>query len=112
MARLIVVAASEDTKAAPGNREYNWVVVSVTDVNGVPVTGLAASNFKIFPIIVGPGGSLVNITEAFAHGLPGCYVIKVVPIPAGTWKAGTYIFVVAVERSGDQGQTMASVFMD
>ncbi|HWN10023.1 MAG TPA: hypothetical protein VNO50_12295 [Pyrinomonadaceae bacterium] len=112
MARLIVSAASEDTKAAPGNREYNWVIASVTDVNGVPVTGLAASNFKIYPIIVGPGGALVNITEVAAHGLPGCYIIKVVPISTATWKSGMYIFAVAVERGADQGQTLASVFMD
>ena len=112
MARLIVAAASEDTKAAPGNREYNWVIVSVTDVNGAPVTGLAAANFKVYPLLVGPGGYAVNVTEVFAQGLPGCYAIKVVPITGGTWKSGMYIFGVAVERSGDQGQTMASVFMD
>ena len=45
MARLIVTAFSEDTIAAPVNRQPNYIVVSVTDVNGAPVTGLGASNF-------------------------------------------------------------------
>ena len=61
MARLIVVAFSEDTIAAPGNRQPNYIEVSVTDVDGEPVTGLGVSNFKVDPMIVGPGGALVDI---------------------------------------------------
>lgn len=76
----------------------------MTDVNGVPVTGLAASNFKVYPLLVGPGGYAVNITEVFAQGLPGCYAIKVVPISGGTWKSGMYVFGVAVERGGKPWQ--------
>ena len=37
MARLIVTAFSEDTIAAPGNRQPNYLVASVTDANGLPV---------------------------------------------------------------------------
>jgi hypothetical protein len=36
----------------------------------------------------------------------------VVPINTQTWKAGVYIFAVAVEHSADRGQTLASVLMD
>ncbi|MDT7604534.1 MAG: hypothetical protein QOF61_2531 [Acidobacteriota bacterium] len=112
MSLLIVSAASEDTIAAPGNRQNNYVVVSVTDSVGNPVTGLAASNFKVQPVIVGPGGALVNITGAFPAGLPGFYIVDVVPIRTETWKAGVYIFAVAVERGADKGQNLASVLMD
>ncbi|HJQ30795.1 MAG TPA: hypothetical protein VJ866_01370 [Pyrinomonadaceae bacterium] len=112
MSLLIVNAASEDTVAAPGNRLENYVVVSVTDGLGNPVTGLTAGNFKVQPIIVGPGGALVNITNVSAAGLPGCYIIRVVPINTETWKAGTYIFAVAVESGGNKGQNLASVLMD
>jgi len=112
MARLIVTAFSEDTIAAPGNRQPNYLIVSTTDANGTPATGLGASNFKVDPMIVGPGGALVNITEVAAGRLPGFYLIKVVPIRTETWKAGVYIFAVAVERGSDKGQTLATVLMD
>ena len=112
MARLIVNAASEDTIAGPGNRQPNYVVVSVTDANGAPVTGLAQANFQCQPVIVGPGGALVNIASASSAGLPGCYIINVVPINTQTWKAGTYIFAIAVTRGADKGQNLASVLMD
>src|SRR5712664_2361427 len=112
MARLIVTALSEDTVAAPGNRQPDYIVVSVTDANGGPVTGLAAVNFKVLPVIVGPGGALVNITSVGPASLPGFYLINVVPIGTQTWKAGVYIFAVAVDKGADKGQTLASVLMD
>jgi hypothetical protein len=112
MARLIATAFSEDTIAAPGNRQPNYVIVSVTDVNGIPVTGLGVPNFKVDPMIVGPGGALVNIANVSAGRLPGFYHINVVPIGTQTWKAGVYIFAVAVERHSDKGQTLATVLMD
>jgi hypothetical protein len=112
MSLLIVNAASEDTIAAPGNRQNNYVVVSVSDSVGNPVTGLTAANFKVQPVIVGPGGALVNITGAATAGLPGFYIVNVVPIKTETWKAGVYIFAVAVERGADKGQNLASVLMD
>jgi hypothetical protein len=108
----MVKAASEDTIAAPGNRENNYVVVSVTDGGGNPVTGLAAANFKVQPVIVGAGGALVNVTGANPAGLPGFYIVTVVPIKTETWKSGTYIFAAAVERGADKGQALASVLMD
>jgi hypothetical protein len=110
--RLIVTAFSEDTIAAPGNRLPNYIIVSITDVNGVPVTGLGASNFKVDPMIVGPGGALVNITGVTAGRLPGFYHINVVPIMTETWKSGVYIFAVAVAKGADKGQTLATVLMD
>jgi len=112
MALLVVNAASEDTIAGPGNRQNNYVVVSVTDGVGNPVTGMTAANFRVQPVIVGPGGALVNITGASAAGLPGFYIVNVVPINTETWKAGTYIFAVAVQRGADKGQNLASVLMD
>ena len=112
MALLIVQAASEDTIAGPGNREPNYVCISVTDSVGNAVTGLAASNFSVQPLIVGPGGALVNIVSSAAAGLPGMYIIRVVPINVQTWKAGVYIFGVAVKRGADVGQALATVQMD
>jgi len=113
MALLIVSALSEDTIAAPGNRQSNYIVVSVTDQNGAAVTGLTKENFKVDPIIVGPGGALVTIEGAsMSSRLAGFYLLRVVPITTQTWKAGVYIFCVAVERGADRGQALASVLMD
>ena len=112
MANLIVNALSEDTVAAPGNRLKNYIVVSVTDDKGNPVTGLGVANFKVDPLIVGPGGSLVNITNVTAGRLAGTYIVFVVPITIQTWKAGVYIFAVAVTNAGNHGQNLCSVLMD
>lgn len=71
MAGLNVVALSEDTITAPGNRNANYVTVSVTKGDGTPVLGLAKPNFKVDPMIVGPGGALVDITRVAAGRLPG-----------------------------------------
>jgi hypothetical protein len=94
LAKLIVVAQSEDTIAAPGNKQPNYIVVSVTNANGTPITALTAANFKVQPVIVGPGGALVNITIVTSAILPGFYIVNVVPINTQTWKAGAYIFAV------------------
>lgn len=112
MSMLFVSAFSEDTIAAPGNRQSNYIITSVTDSNGVPVTGLGVSNFKVDPMIVGPGGALVNIAGITPGRLPGFYLINVVPIRAETWKAGVYVFAIAVERNTDKGQALATVLMD
>lgn len=112
MALLIVCAASEDAIAAPGNRQPNYVLVSVTDATGVPVTGLATTNFRVDPMIVGPGGALVNVTGVIPGQLAGCYLINVVPITTQTWKAGVYVFAVAVTHGADRGQTLTTVLMD
>ncbi|MCX5958902.1 MAG: hypothetical protein NT053_03345 [Cyanobacteria bacterium] len=112
MALLLTTAFSEDTIAAPGNRQPNYIVISVTDSNGVPVTGLAAGNFEVDPLIVGPGGALVNIAGVSPGRLAGFYLLNVLPIRTETWKSGVYIFCVAVKRASDQGQTLATVLMD
>jgi hypothetical protein len=112
MSRLIIEALSEDTIAAPGNRQRNYIVASVTDTNGAPVTGLNIKNFKVNPMIVGPGGALVNIVEVYAGIFPGFYHINVLPINIQTWKAGVYIFAIVVESGANHGQTLANVMMD
>lgn len=112
MALLIVNALSEDTIAAPGNNKTNYITVSVTDANGAPVTGLGVKNFSVDPMIVGPGGALVNITSVSAGRLAGTYFILVVPISGQTWKSGVYIFAVAVVNGANHGQNLCSVLMD
>lgn len=112
MARLIVEAFSEDGIASPGNRQPNYIIVSVTRTSGNPVNNLGVSNFMIDPMIVGAGGALVNIVDVTAGRLPGFYHINVLPINTETWKAGVYIFAIAVQKGTSRGQTLATVLMD
>lgn len=109
---LIVSALSEDSIAAPGNRQPNYIAVSVTSADGTPLTGLSAANFKVDPMIVAPGGSLVNIAGFNPGRLPGFYILRVVPVGTQTWKAGVYIFAVSVTQGAKQGQALVSVAMD
>ncbi len=111
MALLHVSALSEDTIAAPGNNAANYIVVSVTDATGVPVAGLAAANFAVTALIVGPGGALVNISS-ISSPAAGFYIVRVVPIASQTWKSGVYIFGIAVTHGADHGSALASVLMD
>jgi hypothetical protein len=113
MGRLILSAVVEDTIASPGNREPLFIVLSVTDINGQAVLGIAAANITLSARIVGPGGADVQITNIYPGGPPpGFYQIHVVPIRTETWKRGVYVFAIVLEKGVDRGQTLASVVMD
>jgi hypothetical protein len=42
-----LTAISENTIAHPGNCDPNYIIVSFTNQNGGPITGLSAANFKV-----------------------------------------------------------------
>jgi len=68
--------------------------------------------FKVDPMIVAPGGALVNITDVRSGRLPGFYQLQVVPISTQNWKAGVYLFAVSVTQGVKHGQALTSVTMD
>src|ERR1041385_5948751 len=102
MAHLTIAAVAEDTIAAPGNTQPTYIVVSVQDGTGAAVTGLTISNFSIGSEIVGPGGSISHIDTVSNGKLAGVYLLKVLPLTGQTWKAGVYIFSVAVVHGPDK----------
>ena len=111
--KLYVEAVSEDTIAAPGNTRPNYLLVSVTDADGNPITDLKKKNFKVDPLIVGPGGSLVDITRVqHSSRIDGFYFVDLKPIKRRKWKKGVYVFAVAVSSKGRKGQNLCSVLMD
>lgn len=113
MARLIVTAIAEDTIAAPGNALDSYIVVSVTDVNGVAVTGLTIANFGLGSPIVGPGGSISHINSVSTAGsVTGVYLLRIGPLPGQNWKSGVYIWSVGVTRGSDHGQALCTTLMD
>lgn len=113
MARLIVEAIAEDVQAAPGNKLSCVIIVSVTDANGEPTTGLTKTNFKVVAQIVPPAGSAVNVKSVFepvGEGTPGYYSIELVPL--NPWLKGVYILSVATIKGANKGQTLTSVLLD
>jgi len=113
MAHLILTAVAEDTIAAPGNVNDSYIVVSVTDANGVAVTGLTMANFSLGSPIVGPGGSTSHINSVGAGGsVTGVYILRIGPLPGQSWKSGVYVWSVAVTRGSDHGQTLCTTLMD
>jgi hypothetical protein len=111
MALLIVHAAAEDGQAAPGNNKRCLIPVSVTDATGTPVTDLTIANVQVDAMVVGPFGQGVVVARFDTVRLPGTYMVGVAPEPNTTWKAGIYIFAVAVTRGGDRGQTLCNPVM-
>jgi len=112
MAKLTLTAISEDSVAAPGNANSLYIIASVEDGSGAPVGGLTPANFALGSEIVAPGGSLSHINGGGNGQLPGVYLLKLAPLAGQTWKAGVYIFSVAVTRGADHGLTLCSVLMD
>ena len=91
------------------------IVVSVTDPNGVPITGLGQANFQIMMIPeLTPFPAKINTFVEYKVtfppvSLPGVYEIGVVPND-GSWLRVPYSFAVAVTQKKNQGQTV--VLMD
>ena len=112
MAKLTVHAIGEDSIASPGNANNLYVVVSVADSNGAAVAGLAIGSFSLGSEIVGAGGSTSHINTVTNGKLPGVYLLQVLPLAGQTWKAGVYIFSVAVSRAADRGIALCSFLMD
>jgi hypothetical protein len=106
-----VTAISENAIAHPGNREPNYIIVSVTNQNGEPITGLSVTNIRVRTLIVGPGGADTQVSRV-GGGADGIYYIDVIPVQSYTWVSGTYIFGVFVTRGAQRGQTLTSVLMD
>jgi hypothetical protein len=117
MARLIVEAVgtagtgASSGIAKPGNQLPLYLLVSVTRGTGLPVTGLSAPDVQVDPVIVAPGGAMVTISRMI-EPQPGTYLIEVVPIPAGMWQLGRYLFWLAIKSGSNRGQTVCAVFVD
>jgi hypothetical protein len=121
MGRLVVEAVGTAAEgpvvqgvAAVGNSDPLYLIVSVTDTDGVPVSGLAAADFTITAKIVGAGGAEVEIASA-GGGQHGDYSLDLVPVTYQgtqyTWAFGRFIFLLTVTHGVDQGQTVCAVYV-
>lgn len=112
MAILNISALSEDVLAAPGNKEANYIIVSVTDQDGKPVGNLDVHDFIIKAIVTPDGGRISHDIRVVESDFSGVYVVEVVPFKNETWKKGVYIFAVGVHKKFDRGQAIVDVDMD
>ncbi len=129
MARLIVEASGTAASGAalgdqsvdiamPGNSRPLPVVVSITDADGMPVTGLAVANFDVQQKLVAPYGASVEIAavNGIMGGGDGYYWVRLVPVSYQgtqyTWTAGRFVFAVAVTSGADRGQTLCTVLLE
>jgi hypothetical protein len=117
VARLVVEAEAPANvgpvsgAAKPGNRLPLKIVVSVTRNDGVALTGLTKTSFRVQAILVAAGGGLVTV-QSVAETQPGVYLVEVIPIPAATWLLGVYTFWVAVNQGSNLGQSLCSVLVE
>jgi hypothetical protein len=112
MARLIVNAIAKDVSATTRGYHSNYILVSITDEDGFPVTGLKAANFRVALMTEDFDGASVDITNVTASNMPGFYFINVVPVRMKTLKPGTYTFAIATKHGEDRGQTLATVAVE
>jgi hypothetical protein len=115
MAKLDVqaVAVAGPPHAVAGNSKPVFIIASITDANGVPVTGIPASGFKVHAPLVAAGGAEIVISTVFEpHGgttLPGYYRVEVVPFGTFKWLKGLYVIAMSVTKGTNKGQTVTTV---
>jgi hypothetical protein len=92
--------------AAAGNRDPMPIVVSVTDADGAPVSGLGDTDITVKARWVDQGDR-PEVRFNMAIGDHGDYLLSAVP--AGNWAAGRHIFLLTARSGADQGQTLCDV---
>jgi hypothetical protein len=110
---LNVMAEAEDVLAIPGNNLPIYLVVSITNLFGQPITKLNISNFEISTLIAAPGGSsLIDTIRVIETKTEGTYLVYIIPNQQETWKKGVYIFTISVIKDKIKGQSLVNVFVD
>src|SRR5690348_3335046 len=114
MSKLDVTAVATPFSIRLGTAHQGSAIllISVTDSNGTPVTGLAQNNFSVkmlyetTPISAQFNNFIDCQTNSPSDSLPGEYVLAVTP-PNGFWDRVPYSFIIAVNRGKNRGQTVA-----
>lgn len=108
---LLVQAEAGQGFGAPHNSQpANFLVVVTDPATGLPVTGLAKSNFSVINHFSIPGqtcGFSNNIT-AFNDVGTGAYHIQVKP-KGCNWVSGDYLAQIIVSAKGRNGQAAAKL---
>src|SRR5215471_16280543 len=96
--------------ASPGSAGPAFAAVSVTDENGVPVSGQSDDKFR-FAVIANPGGEPEPMTHRLnterGDGFYLASLFRRFGQVSDTWEAGDYLVGIQVDISGRRGQTVA-----
>jgi len=109
MASLQVSAIFVPGVASAGSAGVAFAAVSVTDENGVPVSGQGESNFR-FAVIANPGGEpepmTIRLNTERGDGFYLASLFRRSGHISDTWDAGDYLVGIQVSVSGSRGQTV------
>jgi len=112
MASLQVSTTIVTGVASPGLAGPAFAAVSVTDENGVPVSGQSDDKFR-FTVIANPGGEPEPMTHRLNRERGDGFYLASLFRRSGqlsdTWAAGDYLAGVQVNISGSCGQTLATL---
>jgi hypothetical protein len=92
--------------AAAGNSDEMPIVVSITNADGAPVSGLGAADITI-KVRWADQGEPPEVRWSGTIGPHGDYVLAV--YPARNWAAGRHIFLLTAKSGANQGQTLCDV---
>jgi hypothetical protein len=110
MASLQVSTTIVTGAASPGSAGPAFAAVSVTDENGVPVSGQSDDKFR-FAVIANPGGEPEPMTHRLnterGDGFYLASLFRRFGQVSDTWEAGDYLVGIQVDISGRRGQTVA-----
>ena len=114
MARIIVEALADSGYAVEGNNEAVQIVMSISDSDGRPHTGLLSENFQVLLMYDTLTGEYAEVPPVIAEPIPGVYQFSF-DNAEGTWSATPYLLIIRVtdERpagvagsNSDNGQAM------
>jgi hypothetical protein len=117
MALLLVTADTNSSGVPSGTRDHVFLLISVTDRNGKPITGLTFSpwggpgNIQFKDEVVARGGSGVEINpnpHGYYEPAPGFYQVEFIPAAAWTWIPGKWTILIHVKQGQNEGQTITS----
>ena len=110
MAAFTVQAQGLVARAGHGTTRAAKIALIVTDENGMAVRGLPDPAFRVLTLLVGPGGSQVEIAEIQELGTAGvgAYLIEVQPRSDNTWQSGDFVLAVSVAHARGEGQALVT----
>ncbi len=85
----------EAVATGPNLNDISFVILTVS-FEGAGVVGIPESDFELGTHIVGPGGSLLEITK-LSDLTKGRYKLDIEPINGNTWNPGDYLLSVIVD---------------
>ena len=106
-ARLCLETKGSAKTAKSRNHEEAAIILSITDSLGNPILNLSEKHISLRTLLVGPGGSNLEIVRIHG-GAQGIYRLDLVPVHNRSWVSGEFIIAIFVHLDEKRGQGLAS----